>query len=145
DQIWAFGDMRGRGFLCGATEGRSTLAGEGLQHQDGHSHLLASTLPNIRAYHPAFAFEIGVIVQDGLRRMYVDQEDCFYYLTLQNENYPMPPMPPGVEAGILKGLYKFRAAPKRRERHVQLLGSSAILREVLRAQELLEAQFQVSA
>ncbi len=145
DQFWAFGDMRGRGFLCGATEGRTTLAGEGLQHQDGHSHLLASTVPNIRAYHPAFAYEIAVIVQEGLQRMFVEQEDVFYYLTLQNENYPMPPMPEGTREGILKGLYRFRAAPHRRERRVQLFGSSSILREALRAQEILDEHYRVAA
>ncbi|MCE9625007.1 MAG: pyruvate dehydrogenase (acetyl-transferring), homodimeric type [Deltaproteobacteria bacterium] len=145
DQFWAFGDIRGRGFLCGATEGRTTLAGEGLQHQDGHSHLLASTVPNIRAYHPAFAYEIAVIVQDGLRRMFVDQEDCFYYLTLQNENYPMPAMPEGTAEGILKGLYPLKRTAQSKDRHVHLFGSSSILREALRAQEMLEERYDVSA
>ncbi len=145
DQFWAFGDIRGRGFLCGATAGRTTLAGEGLQHQDGHSHLLASTVPNIRAYHPAFAYEIAAIVQEGLQRMFVDQEDCFYYLTLQNENYPMPPMPEGVADGILKGLYRFRPANHRHPKRVQLFGSCAILREALRAQEILAEHYQVDA
>jgi pyruvate dehydrogenase E1 component len=145
DQIWAFGDARGRGFLLGGTAGRTTLAGEGLQHQDGHSHLLAATLPNIRAYHPAYAFEIAVIIRDGLKRMYVDCEDTFYYLTLQNENYAMPAMPQGAEPGILKGIYKFRPAAKKRKNHVHLWGSSAILREALRAQEILEKKYAVSA
>ncbi|HKY64328.1 MAG TPA: pyruvate dehydrogenase (acetyl-transferring), homodimeric type [bacterium] len=146
DQMWAFGDQRGRGFLCGATAGRTTLAGEGLQHQDGHSHLLASTVPNIRAYHPAFAYEIAVIVQEGLRRMHVELEDCYYYLTLQNENYPMPEMPAGAENGILHGLYRFEASRQKPDwPKVQLFGSCAILREVLRAKELLEKQFQVAA
>lgn len=145
DQFWAFGDIRGRGFLCGATEGRTTLAGEGLQHQDGHSHLLASTVPNIRAYHPAFAYEIAVIVQEGLQRMFVDQEDVFYYLTLQNENYPMSPMPEGAREGILKGIYRFRPAPRSHENRVQLFGSSALLREALRAQEILDAKYAIAA
>jgi len=145
DQFWAFGDIRGRGFLCGATAGRTTLAGEGLQHQDGHSHLLASTVPNIRAYHPAFAYEISAIVQEGLRRMFVDQEDCFYYLTLQNENYQMPPIPGDVTEGILKGLYRFRAAPKPHRNQVHLFGSCAILREALKAQEILAETYQVAA
>jgi pyruvate dehydrogenase E1 component len=145
DQIWAFGDQRGRGFLLGATAGRTTLAGEGLQHQDGHSHLLASTVPNIRAYHPAFAYEVAVIVQDGLRRMHVDLEDVYYYLTLQNENYPMPAMPAGAETGILQGLYRFEASAAKDRPKVQLFGSCAILREVFRAKEILEKQFHVAA
>jgi pyruvate dehydrogenase E1 component len=145
DQLWAFGDLRGRGFMLGATAGRTTLAGEGLQHQDGHSHLLASTIPNIKTYHPAFAYEIAVIIQDGLKRMYVDQEDIFYYLTLENENYPMPSMPQAVEEGILKGLYKFRPAEKGLSLHVQLFGSSSLLREALQAQEILAQKFSVSS
>ncbi len=145
DQFWAFADMRGRGFLCGATSGRTTLAGEGLQHQDGHSHLLASTVPNLRAYHPAYAYEIAVIVQEGLQRMFVDQEDIFYYLTLENENYPMPAIPSGAEEGILRGIYKFQPAKKKKKLHVQLFGSSAILREVLRAQEILLKKYDVSS
>ena len=112
DLIWAFGDARGKGFLCGGTAGRTTLAGEGLQHQDGHSLVLASTVPTCAAYDPAYAYEIAIIVQDGIRRMYQEQEDRFYYLTLYNENYPMPPMPEGLDPeGVLKGIYRFRAAP----------------------------------
>ncbi len=145
DQLWAFGDQRGRGFLVGGTAGRTTLAGEGLQHQDGHSHLLASTHPTVRCYHPAWAYEIAVIVQEGLERMYVQNEDTYYYLTLQNENYAMPPMPEGVETGIIKGLYPFKKAAKPGKYHVQLWGSSALLREALRAQELLEEKFGVSS
>ncbi len=145
DQIWAFGDQRGRGFLLGATAGRTTLNGEGLQHEDGHSHLLASVIPNIRAYDPAFAFETAVIVEDGLRRMLIDGEDVFYYLTLYNENYPMPPMPEGVREGILRGLYRFRAGHGGSRRRVTLLGSGAIMQQVLRAQELLADRYEVSA
>ena len=126
DQIWAFGDARGRGFLLGATAGRTTLNGEGLQHEDGHSHLLATAVPNIRAYDPAFAYETAVIVRDGIRRMFVENQDVFYYLTLYNENYPMPPMPEGVEDGILRGIYLFRKGEEGRRR-VTLLGSGPIL------------------
>ncbi len=146
DLIWAAGDMRCRGFLLGGTSGRTTLNGEGLQHQDGHSHILASCVPNLVAYDPAFAYEIAVIVQDGIRRMYREQEDIFYYITLGNENYAMPPMPAGVADGILKGLYKFKNGKKKKGwPRVQLLGSGTILREALRAQELLEERFFVSA
>ena len=104
DFIWAAADMRTKGFLLGATAGRTTLAGEGLQHQDGHSHLMASAIPNLKAYDPAFAYEIAVIIHDGLQRMYVNQEDVFYYLTLENENYIQPPMPNNAEDGIIKGM-----------------------------------------
>src|SRR5205823_2306060 len=114
DLIWAFGDARGRGFLLGATAGRTTLSGEGTQHQDGHSQLIASTVPNIRAYDPAFAYEVAVLVQDGIKRMYQDGEDVFYYLTLYNEAYPQPAMPAGVEQGIIDGIYLF--SPARQER-----------------------------
>jgi pyruvate dehydrogenase E1 component len=148
DQVWAFGDARGKGFLLGATAGRTTLNGEGLQHQDGHSPLLFSAVPNVRIYDPAYAYELAVIVRDGLARMYAKGEDCFYYITLYNENYPMPPMPAGVEEGILRGLYKFRAAPKvshPKSRTAQILGSGTILREALRAQELLAEKFHVAA
>ena len=144
DQIWAFGDARGRGFMLGATAGRTTLSGEGLQHQDGHSHLLASAIPNIRAYDPAFAYETAIIVRDGIRRMLVDGEDIFYYLTLYNENYPMPPMPEGAEEGILRGIYLFRKGEEGRRR-VTLLGSGPILLQVLRAQELLRERYDVAA
>jgi pyruvate dehydrogenase E1 component len=144
DQIWAFGDARGRGFLMGATAGRTTLNGEGLQHEDGHSHLLASAVPNVRAYDPAFAYETSVIVQDGLRRMLERGEDVFYYITLYNENYPMPPQPSGVEDGILRGLYLYKKGMEGRRR-VTLLGSGPILLQAARAQELLQDKFDVAA
>jgi len=146
DSAWSAGDARARGFLIGCTAGRTTLAGEGLQHQDGHSHLLASTIPNLVSYDPAFAYEIAIIVQDGIKRMYQRQEPVFYYLTVQNEPYPQPAMPSGVEEGILKGLYKFRAAPRPKNRpRVHLFGSGAILREALKAQEILDQRFDVAA
>ncbi|MGH2452067.1 MAG: pyruvate dehydrogenase (acetyl-transferring), homodimeric type [Candidatus Limnocylindria bacterium] len=145
DQIWAFGDARGRGFLLGATAGRTTLNGEGLQHQDGHSQLLATAIPNIRAYDPAFAYETSVIVRDGLRRMLQDEEDTFYYLTLYNENYPMPAMAEGLEEGILRGMYLFRAGEAGTRRRVALLGSGPILQQALRAQELLLDRHEVAA
>jgi pyruvate dehydrogenase E1 component len=145
DLFWAFGDARGRGFALGATAGRTTLNGEGLQHQDGHSHVLASVIPNVQAYDPAFAFELALIIKDGLFRMYDKGEDIFYYLTLYNENIQHPPMPDGVEEGILKGLYLFRPAEKKRKYHVQLFGSGTIMQSVLKAQELLAERFQVSS
>jgi pyruvate dehydrogenase E1 component len=146
DLIWAAGDSRCRGFLIGATSGRTTLAGEGLQHQDGNSQLLAYPLPNLLSYDPAFAYEIAVIVREGIRRMYEEQESVFYYLTVTNEFYPMPPMPPGVEEGILKGMYRFRASENKRAKlRAQLFGSGAILREALRAQKMLEEQYGVAA
>ncbi len=148
DLFWAFGDARGRGFALGATAGRTTLNGEGLQHQDGHSHVLASTVPNILAYDPAFAFELAAIVRDGLRRMYGRGEDVFYYLTLYNENIPHPAMPEGPEdpvEGILKGLYLFRPAEEKRDRHVTLFGSGSIMRSVLAAQETLSERFGISS
>jgi pyruvate dehydrogenase E1 component len=144
DLIWAAADMRCRGFLVGGTAGRTTLAGEGLQHQDGNSHLLAYTVPNLMAYDPAFAYELAVIIHDGIRRMYEKQEAVFYYLTVMNENYPQPHMPEGVEEGILKGMYKFRStAHTDYPLRAQLFGSGAILNEVIRAQEILEEKFQV--
>jgi pyruvate dehydrogenase E1 component len=146
DLIWAAGDSRARGFLLGGTAGRTTLAGEGLQHQDGHSHLLAMAYPNCVAYDPAFAYEIAVIIEHGIRRMYVDEEPVFYYLTVMNEQYAMPAMPDGVRDGILKGLYRFRASSKPDARlRAQLIGSGAILPEVVRAQEILESQYDVGA
>ncbi len=146
DLIWAFGDMRGRGFLLGATSGRTTLNGEGLQHEDGHSHVLASTVPNLVTYDPAFAFEIALIIKDGLKRMYVDREDIFYYITLGNENYAMPAMPRGVEDGVLRGLYRFKAAEgKAKGPKVHLIGSGSLLREALRAQDILAERYGVSA
>lgn len=148
DLIWAAGDMRSRGFLVGATSGRTTLAGEGLQHQDGHSHLLAYAVPNIVTYDPAFAYELAVIIRDGIHRMYTQQEDIFYYLTVTNENYAMPPMPAHetIKEGILRGMYKFRPSDKPNARYrAQLLGSGAILNEVLKAQEILEERYDVAA
>lgn len=145
DQLWAAGDMMAKGFLCGATAGRTTLNGEGLQHEDGHSHLLASTIPNLLTYDPAFAYEIAVIVWDGLRRMYGENEKIFYYLTLYNENYAMPPMPLGVEQGILNGLYKFKTGEKKLKHKAHLFSSGPIMREALRAQEILAEHYDVSA
>jgi pyruvate dehydrogenase E1 component len=146
DLIWAAGDSRARGFLLGCTAGRTTLAGEGLQHQDGHSHLIATAYPTCVAYDPAFAYETAIIVQDGIRRMYQEQEDVFYYLTLYNENYAMPTMPEGVERGILKGMYRFNSKDAGKDApHVQLLGSGPILNEVLRAQEILAEKYHVSS
>jgi pyruvate dehydrogenase E1 component len=146
DLVWAAGDMRCRGFLMGGTAGRTTLAGEGLQHQDGNSHLLAMTVPNLKAYDPAYAYEMSVIVLDGLRRMYYDEENIFYYITLMNENYEMPILPLGSTDGICRGMYKLSERDLGKGKPaVQLLGSGAILREALRAQELLEAKFGVSS
>ncbi|HKN50394.1 MAG TPA: pyruvate dehydrogenase (acetyl-transferring), homodimeric type, partial [Actinomycetota bacterium] len=147
DAIWAFGDMRGRGFLCGATAGRTTLNGEGLQHEDGHSLLLASTVPNLAAYDPAFAYEVAVIVRDGIARMYGDDpEDVFYYLTLYNENYPMPAMPPGaVEEGIRRGMYRFAPAPEGPQRRATILFSGSAQAAAREAQQLLAADHDVAA
>jgi pyruvate dehydrogenase E1 component len=146
DLIWAAADMRARGFLLGGTAGRTTLMGEGLQHQDGHSHVLASAVPNVVAYDPAFAYELAVIIQDGIRRMYEHGESIFYYITLYNESYPMAAMPEGVTEGILKGLYKFRAAQvKGKGTRVHLLGSGPILREALQAQDILAERYGVAA
>src|SRR6266850_3842771 len=142
DLAWAAGDMRTRGFLIGGTSGRTTLNGEGLQHQDGHSHLVASTIPNCISYDPTFQYELAVIVQDGLRRMVETQEDVYYYLTVMNENYAHPAMPEGAEPGILKGMYLFRERPKAQ---VQLLGSGTIFREVIAAADILEADFGIAA
>jgi pyruvate dehydrogenase E1 component len=146
DLIWAAGDSRARGFLLGGTSGRTTLAGEGLQHQDGNSQLFALAYPNCVSYDPAFAYEIAVIIEDGIKRMYVDQESIFYYLTVMNEQYAMPEMPQGARDGILKGMYKFRAASKpKAPLRAQLFGSGAILPEVIKAQEVLESKYGVSA
>jgi pyruvate dehydrogenase E1 component len=145
DLAWAAGDSRARGFLVGATAGRTTLNGEGLQHQDGHSHLIAATIPNCRAYDPAFAYEIAVIVQDGLQRMCVDQEDVFTYLTVSNENYAHPPMPDGAEEGILRGLHPIGATGPDARHRVRLLGSGAILQEVVHAADILAAEHGVGA
>jgi pyruvate dehydrogenase E1 component len=146
DLIWAAGDSRTRGFLLGGTAGRTTLAGEGLQHQDGNSQLFAMAYPNCVSYDPAFAYELAVIIQDGIRRMYVDQESIFYYLTVMNEQYAMPAMPSGAHDGILKGLYRYRAAAEPGAKlRAQLFGSGAILPEVVKAQEILESKYDVSA
>ncbi|MFM1885000.1 MAG: hypothetical protein RL026_157 [Pseudomonadota bacterium] len=144
DFIWAAGDIQARGFLLGATAGRTTLAGEGLQHQDGHSQIVATTVPNCRAYDPAYAYELAVIIQDGLRKMYVEQQNVFYYLSVMNENYAQPAMPAGVEDGILKGAYLLRQGGKGKLR-ATLLGSGTILREVLAAAEMLEQDYKVAA
>jgi pyruvate dehydrogenase E1 component len=151
DLAWASGDMRARGFLLGGTAGRTTLNGEGLQHEDGHSHVLSATIPNCVSYDPTFGYEVAVIIADGLRRMYADQEDVFYYITLMNENYQHPPLPEGredeVREGIVKGMYLFREgnASKKSAPRVQLLGSGTILREAIAAAELLEQDWNVAA
>ncbi|MBX3144503.1 MAG: pyruvate dehydrogenase (acetyl-transferring), homodimeric type [Trueperaceae bacterium] len=151
DLIWAAGDSRAKGFLVGATAGRTTLAGEGLQHQDGHSHVIGYTVPNLVAYDPSFAHELAIIVRDGLRRMYQEREDVFYYLTVGNENYPQPGAPAhlkreALEEGILKGIYEFRPASlKRAKHHAQLFGSGSIMLSVLEAQEILERDYGVAA
>jgi pyruvate dehydrogenase E1 component len=144
DLVWAAGDQRARGFLLGATAGRTTLNGEGLQHEDGHSHVLSSVVPNCVSYDPAFGYELAVIIHDGLRRMVAEQQDLFYYITVMNENYEHPAMPMGAEQAILKGMYLFREGSKARAR-VQLLGSGTILREVIAAAGLLEADWGVAA
>jgi len=147
DLAWAAGDMRARGFLIGGTSGRTTLNGEGLQHEDGHSHLLAGAIPNVKSYDPTFSYEVAVILQDGARRMLQDQEDVYYYITVMNENYSHPDLPQGVEDGIIKGMYLFKDAgkPKKGETRVQLLGSGTIMLEVIAAAELLEKDFGVTA
>jgi pyruvate dehydrogenase E1 component len=146
DLIWAAADSRTRGFLVGGTAGRTTLSGEGLQHQDGNSHILALPVPNLKCYDPAFAYEIAVIVKDGMKRMYEDQEDIFYYLTVMNETYVMPPMPAGVEDGILKGIYRYsKSGNKNSKLKAHLFGSGTILNEVIKAQKVLEEKFNVSA
>jgi pyruvate dehydrogenase E1 component len=147
DLIWAAADSRAKGFLLGATSGRTTLNGEGLQHEDGHNPILFSVVPSCRVYDPAWAYEVAVIVRDGLKRMYQDQESCFYYVTLYNENYMQPAMPSGVEDGIIKGLYLYKASDLKAEKgkRVQLLGSGVLLKDVVRAQELLAAKFGVAA
>ena len=149
DLIWLAGDMRAKGFMLGATAGRTTLNGEGLQHQDGHSHVLAYPYPNVKAYDPTFAFEMAVVIREGLRRMYEQQEDLFYYLTIENENYAQPEAPDDMsrdelEEGILRGIYRFRASGRRFRTRAQLLGSGAIMNEVLKAQEMLE-RYKVAA
>ncbi len=146
DLIWSFGDQRGRGFLMGATAGRTTLTGEGLQHCDGQSQMYAMAYPNLRAYDPAFAYEVAVIVRDGIRRMYgPDPEDCFYYLTLYNENYVQPPMPEGIAEGILRGIYRYRAADAERTHRAQILASGPMVLQALEAQRLLAEHHDVAA
>lgn len=146
DLVWAAADMKAKGFMVGGTAGRTTLAGEGLQHQDGHSHLQAMTIPNMVAYDPAFAYELAVIIRDGIRRMYEEQEDVFYYVTIMNENYAMPAMPEGAKEGILKGMYRFRSGSDNSKPLVaNLLGSGTILNEVIRAAEILEEKYGVSS
>ncbi len=144
DLAWAAGDSRSRGFLIGGTAGRTTLAGEGLQHQDGHSHLLASTVPNCRAYDPAYAYELAVIVHHGMQSMFEHNEDHYYYITVMNENYAQPEMPQGCEQGIIKGMYQVQSSEPK-EHHVQLLGSGAILLEVIAAAELLDRDYSISS
>ncbi|MBL0140503.1 MAG: pyruvate dehydrogenase (acetyl-transferring), homodimeric type [Betaproteobacteria bacterium] len=145
DLVWAAGDMRARGFLLGATAGRTTLNGEGLQHEDGHSHILSSMIPNCRSWDPTFAYEVVVIIQDGLRRMIEDQEDVFYYVTVMNENYEHPALPEGAREGILKGMYKLPGGGGAKGPRVQLLGSGTILREVIAAADLLAADWGVAS
>ena len=145
DLWWLAGDIRAKGFLLGATAGRTTLNGEGLQHEDGHSLLLTSVVPTLLTYEPAFAYEVAVIIQDGMRRMYQEGEEIFYYIALHNENYSMPPMAEGAEQGVLKGLYKFKPGLDGKKHKAQILGSGTILREALRAQEILAERYDVSA
>jgi pyruvate dehydrogenase E1 component len=146
DLAWAAGDMRARGFLLGGTAGRTTLNGEGLQHEDGHSHVLSATVPNCISYDPTFAYELAVIIQDGLRRMYAEQQDVYYYLTVMNENYRHPAMPEGAAPSIIKGMYLFQAGAKQSKApRVQLLGSGTIFREVVAAAELLREDWGVEA
>jgi len=154
DLCWAAGDLQARGFLIGATAGRTTLNGEGLQHQDGHSHLVAGTIPNCVSYDPAYSFELAVIIQDGIRRMYQEDESVWYYITTMNENYVQPDMPEGVEEGILKGMYlledgdskeyKVAAGKGKTAPRVRLLGSGTILREVRAAAEILRKDYKVA-
>ncbi len=147
DLIWAGADSRTRGFMLGGTAGRTTLNGEGLQHEDGHSHLLFSVVPSVRAYDPTYSYELAVIIHDGLRRMVGEQQDIFYYITVMNENYQHPAMPEGAEEGILRGMYLLRSGsgPSADAPRVQLLGSGTILREVIAAAELLESEHGVAA
>ena len=144
DLAWLAGDIKAKGFLLGATSGRTSLNGEGLQHQDGHSLVLASTIPTLITYDPAFAYEVAIIIAEGLRRMYERGEEIFYYLALYNDNYPMPPMPKGVEEGVLRGLYKFKSGPEQKARRAHIFGSGPIIMEALRAQEILAERYKVS-
>ena len=147
DLAWAAGDMQARGFLVGGTAGRTTLAGEGLQHQDGHSHIQAAMIPNCISYDPTYSYELAIIIQDGMRRMYQEEENVFFYLTVMNENYSHPVMPEGVQEGVLKGLYKLKQSDKddRKTPTVQLLGSGTILNEVIIAADILESEYAVAA
>jgi pyruvate dehydrogenase E1 component len=147
DLIWAAADSRCRGFLLGATAGRTTINGEGLQHEDGHSHLAAMTVPTCRAYDPAFAYELSVIIEDGINAMFVRNEECFYYLTIYNESYDMPAMPSEqVREGIIRGIYKFKSVtPPNAKHEVQLLGSGVILNDVLRAQSILAEKYGIAS
>ncbi len=145
DFIWAAADARARGFLVGGTSGRTTLPGEGLQHQDGHSHLIALSIPTLKAYDPAFAYEVAVIVKEGIREMFIEQKDLMYYITVLNEKYPMPAKPDGVDEGILRGMYKYRKTTREKGEKVHLFGSGAILNEVLRAADMLENDYGVRA
>jgi pyruvate dehydrogenase E1 component len=145
DLVWAAADSRTRGFLLGGTAGRTTLNGEGLQHEDGHSHVLFSVVPTCRAYDPTFAYEVAVIMQRGLQEMVAEQRDVFYYVTLMNENYHHPAMPEGAQEGILRGMYRLRESTVDSDKRVQLMGSGTILNEVIAAAELLEAEFGVAA
>ena len=142
DMVWAFADSRGKGFLMGGTAGRTTMLGEGLQHQDGHSLVLSSTVPTCVTYDPAYVFELAIVLQDGIRRMYQEGEDVFYYVTMYNEDYEQPAMPEGAAEGVLKGLYKFRAAASG-PAQAQLFGSGPILNEVLRAQTILAEKYSI--
>jgi pyruvate dehydrogenase E1 component len=143
DMIWAFADSRGKGFLMGGTAGRTTMLGEGLQHQDGHSHVLSSTVPTCLSYDPAYVYELAVILQDGIRRMYQENEPIFYYITMYNEDYAMPAMPEGVREGIVRGIYRFQAAASGKAT-AQLFGSGPILNEIVRAQGILAEKYSVS-
>jgi pyruvate dehydrogenase E1 component len=145
DQYWALGDAMARGFLLGATAGRTTLAGEGLQHCDGHSHLFATAFPNVVSYDVAYAYELAAIIEDGLRRMIHEEESIVYYITLQNEQYQMPAIPDDVKEGILRGIYRYRAGDAGGRHRVQLFGSGSILNEALRAQDILREKFDVAA
>jgi pyruvate dehydrogenase E1 component len=146
DLTWAAADMRVKGFMLGATAGRTTLAGEGLQHQDGNSLLLSYTIPNLVSYDPAFAYELAVIIRDGIYRMYEKQEDIYYYITIMNENYPMPKMPEGSKEGILKGMYRFKATEKKNSKvKANLMGSGTIMNEVIKAAEILESKYNVAS
>jgi pyruvate dehydrogenase E1 component len=146
DLAWAFADSRGRGFMMGGTAGRTTMLGEGLQHQDGHSHVLASTIPTCKTYDPAYVYEMAVIIQDGMRRMYEEGENRFYYLTMYNEDYPQPAAEnvEAVREGILRGIYKFKASEKG-EAKLQLFGAGPILNEVVRAQQILAEKYNIAA